>query len=102
MQTMRLVDRYIRMFGCDTARILTVAGTRFLLIGKKRNTAQDSQSKWFRNGDPFDFDYIEEKVIASGKTLRDLLASAKKYKRLCGMTTLEYLRESASTTESEK
>jgi hypothetical protein len=40
------------------------------------------QGGWFKNGDPFDFDYIFEQVVASGPTGRALLKSARQYKNL--------------------
>lgn len=85
----RLVMRCREIIECDTARISTPAGKMFLVIGFNRNT----KGQWMMNGEPYDFDYVAEKVVASGETEEELLASAREYKRRCGMTTEEYLRE---------
>lgn len=77
--------RFIRMFGCDTARISRPCGKYFLIIGWNRNTKQD-EGHWERNGEPYDFDYVQEQVIASGETPEALLRSAREYKSLIGKT----------------
>jgi len=84
--------RFVRMFKCDTARIVHVGNRMFLLIGHRRST-KDDPGQWERNGEPWDFEYVAEKVIASGGNEAELLASAKEYKRLCGMTMEQYLHE---------
>ncbi len=84
--------RYVRMFKCDTARISKVGNRMFLLIGHRRSTKDDT-GQWERNGEPYDFEYVAEKVIASGDNEAELLASAKEYKRLSGMTMEQYLTE---------
>ena len=88
----KLIPRFIKMFGCDTARITDPMGTKFLIIGWNCNTRDDAD-QWTKNGEPINFDYIKEAVVASGKTYTQLIASAKEYKRLSGMTTEEYIRE---------
>jgi hypothetical protein len=74
--------RYCKMFSCDTARISRSMGMMFLIIGKRRNTRDDT-ARWFRNGEPFDFDYVQERLIASGATHAKLLNSVRRYKRTC-------------------
>ena len=75
---------FIQMFGCDTARIVEPMDKLFLIIGTRRNTKDDppEHGKWFKNGEPINFDYTEEKVIASGNTEAELMKSAKAYKQL--------------------
>lgn len=86
-------SKYAKMFGCDSARILDLSGKLFLILGEKRNTKQDV-TKWLdRDGNVIDLDYLAETVIANGSTESELLASAKEYKRLQGMTMEEYLME---------
>lgn len=99
-----LVRRFVRMFTCDTARIVRTGGTMFLIIGCNRNT-KDDPGQWFqhRSGKlpvPVDFDYVQERVIASGRTEAALMKSAKEYKRLLGINwdigenrLLDWLRE---------
>ena len=72
---------YKRMFKCDTERIHRFPSKMFLIICWNRNTRQDS-GQWTRNGVPFDFDYVREQTIASGKTEKELEASARRYKKL--------------------
>jgi hypothetical protein len=60
------IQRFLKMFGCDTARISRSMGKLFLIIGWKRNT-KDDPGQWYRNGEPIDFDYTHEEVIASGE-----------------------------------
>lgn len=81
---------YRRMFKCDAARFVRTPDRTFLLIGTNRSTKDDA-AKWFKNGEPFDFDYVAEEVIASGVNAAELYESAKEYKRLLGMDMLEYL-----------
>jgi hypothetical protein len=88
----KLIPRFIKMFDCDTARITDPMGAKFLIIGWNRNTAKDN-GQWLRNGEPINFDYVEERVVASGKTYTQLIASAKEYKRLEKLTVVEYMRE---------
>lgn len=90
-QLNRLARRLMRVFGCDTARIsrpLGSAGAMFLVIGRNRNTRRDRLEnhrwgQWYRNGKSIDFDYLSEQVVASGATIKDLIVSAKHYKKAC-------------------
>jgi len=86
-------QRFKEMFGCDTARISHAGGKLFLIIGQCRKTQDDRSLQWYRNGEPIHFDYVAEKVIASGDTMDELIASAKEYKRLLGMTWADYFTE---------
>lgn len=87
---------------CDTARIAKPGFDEkmFLIIGFNRNT-KDDPGQWCR--DSFskipvpDWDYVQEKVVASGKTESELIESAKEYQRLCGITMEEYLTELAAS-----
>lgn len=74
-----LQERYKKIFQCDAVRVLQISGTYFLLIGFNRNTKDDS-GQWLKNGEPFDFEYIKEKVIASGATYSSLHRSTLRYK----------------------
>ena len=89
MDDTALVRKFLRVFGCDAARIFRSCscGTMFLILGWNRNTKTDREknpgaAQWFMNGIALDFDYVEEQVVAHGKTERALIASAKRYKRL--------------------
>jgi hypothetical protein len=82
----RLVRKFIKQFGCDTARISTPLGKMFLIVGWHQSTKDNKRSFWTKNGEHFDFDYIEEKVIAIGGTIKKLTKSAENYKRLQNMS----------------
>lgn len=78
----KLVRMFLRMFKCSAVRLVNPLGVQmFLIIGMKRHTKNDL-GQWYKNGKPFDFSYIAEKVIASGITQAQLIASAKEYRRL--------------------
>lgn len=82
--------KYIK---ADTARICKPLETMYLIIGFNRNT-RDRKSSWIGfNGERLDFDYVEEHVIASGRTQIELIESTKEYRRLCEMSIHDYLRE---------
>lgn len=91
-QHQELAIRLARMFKCDTARITQPMETMFLVIGTKRSTRTDKKNGrgvWTNErGNEKHFTYVEERVIASGDTAKELTASAKHYKRVCGMTML--------------
>lgn len=72
----KLLNHFIKMFGCDTVRIIRPCGTYYLIIGW--NTR--SEGEWFdQDGQPRNFDYVNESVIASGDSLKKLNQSAKYY-----------------------
>ncbi|MEW8423756.1 MAG: hypothetical protein AB2723_17515 [Candidatus Thiodiazotropha sp.] len=89
-----LVMRCRDIIECDTARITTPCGKMFLVIGFNRNTKDDKHGYWKNeNGERIDFDYVHEVTVASGETEEELLASLREYKRICGLTMEEYLKE---------
>lgn len=92
MTEKQLIKECRKIVKCDTARISKPLRQMFLIIGFKRNT-KDDVGQWIKNGKPYDFDYIQESVIASGNTPEELIADVKEYKRLCSMTMEEYLME---------
>jgi hypothetical protein len=73
----------LKLFKCDTARIIKASGTLFLTIGWNRNTYYERNSgQWYHNGKPVDFDFVSEQTIANGKNWKKLKASALHYARL--------------------
>lgn len=92
----------MKIVECDTARIrkFELDGMLFLIIGFNRNT-KDDPGQWCSDAlgeNPIpDWDYVEEKVVASGYTELGLIESAKEYKRLCGLKMSEYLTEVAKS-----
>ena len=84
----RMVRRAVELFGCDTARISSPCGHHYLILGWNWNTKTEREcGQWHRNGEPINFDYVHEQVIANGATLNELWKSAKHYKRLLGAST---------------
>lgn len=86
-QMERFVKRAVKYLGCDTARISQPCDTLFLIIGTNRNTKKDREEDrttgaCYKDGELYDFDYIEEHVIANGKDFKELWESVKFYRRL--------------------
>ena len=69
----------------DVARISKTMGRMSLIIGFKKNTKNDV-GQWIKNGEPINFDYVDEKIIASGDTEEELIESVREYKRPCNMS----------------
>ena len=93
-QSPALSSKCMEIIECDTARISMTGCKMFLIIGFNKNT-KDLPGQFYKGADimgmeAVDWDYIEEKVVASGKTDSELIESAKEYKRLCSITILEY------------
>jgi hypothetical protein len=80
-------------FKCDEARIVEAGGMLFLLIGTKRNTAQDEGVWQNEKGEVQNWDYLSEQVIASGKDEAELKDSADEYERISKLTIEEFLME---------
>ena len=102
-----LLDRFTRMFGCDQARITSPSENHFLILGWKSNTAEDRKKnpeagQWTKDGVPYDFDYIHEEVVASGRTEAELITYAEHYKRLMGLTMEQYMAEMVALSQGER
>lgn len=95
---MKLADRLIEIVGCEVGRIAKPYGRMFFIAGWKKR----SEGEWLRNGEPWKFDYVQEKVVASGETEAELLESAREYKRLTGVTMLQYLQEKTGVQLEER
>lgn len=76
-----LIRRAIKLFKCDTARITSPCGRHFLILGWNKNTKTE-RGQWYRNGEPMDFDYVHEEVVANGYTFKELWKNTQHYKRL--------------------
>ncbi len=93
MNKIELIKECRRIVKCDTARISNPLNKRmFFIIGFNRSTKND-EGQWLKNGELIDFDYINESVIASGCTDKELIESVKEYKRLCDISWEEYFEE---------
>ncbi|MEI7718263.1 MAG: hypothetical protein WCI72_00215 [archaeon] len=82
--------KYIK---ADTARISKPLEKMYLIIGFHKNTRDDTGTWIEQNGKRIDFDYVQESVVASGRTREALIESAKEYQRLCGLSMETYLKE---------
>ena len=98
MKEKQLIKECRKIIKCDKARISKPLGRMFLIIGFKRNT-KDDEGQYMKNGKPYDFDYIDESVVANGNTPEELIADTKEYARLCSMTMEEYLIEKCNFKE---
>lgn len=90
---MKLETKFKKMFKCDTVRISKVIDRLFLIIGFKKHTKNDKNSFYSdENGNRIDFEYVEEKCIASGKNEKQLMESAKYYKKLLKIDWKTYFK----------
>lgn len=87
----KLIEKCKSIIKFDVARICQPMKRMYLIIGFNRNT-KDYSGQWIKNGEPINFDYVEEKVVASGDTCEELIASVKEYKRLSKMSWEEYFK----------
>ena len=97
----KLIAKCREIIECDTARISKPLDRMFLIIGFNRNTKENKTSRWERNGKPFHFDYVEEKIIASGNTEKELIESVKEYKRLGSISWEEFLKQELTVPRPE-
>lgn len=88
----KIIEKCREILECDTARICLAGGTMYFILGFNRNTKED-EGQWFKNDEPIDFDYVNETVVASGRTEEELIDSVKEYKRLSEITWEEYFKE---------
>lgn len=89
MTEFELIDEAVSILGCDTARISSPAGRHFLIIGWNRR----SEGEWFdQHGNPKNFDYVEERVVAHGNTLEEVRDDMWSYKGISQMSWDEYFK----------
>lgn len=100
--TEKLLKLFRRMFDSDGARLTAPLGeTIFLVIGTTRNT-KDAAGGWVdEKGERRDWDYLEERCVASGSTVDELIASAKHSLRLLRAAPRPGLRELLEDSEGE-
>lgn len=85
----RVVRWAVRLFKCDTARVTAPVRKKFLVIGWNKR----SEGQWHnQNGEPQNFDYVQESVIACGWTWDALQQSARRYKRLLSANNTGWAR----------
>lgn len=74
-----LIKYFCRLLYCETARISIDHNKMYLIIGYKKNSIQV-------------FNFWKEHVVASGVTEKELIASAKEYKRTDDLMLRDYLQ----------
>ena len=86
-----MIERLQELFpDADKVRISTPCNRMFLIIGYKRNT-KDAAGQWVdQDGNARDWEYIEEKAVASGDTEQELMDDAMDYKAVGRLTWQEY------------
>ena len=90
------------IFETNHVRILNPLDNKyFLIVGDEKHTAE-LPGQWTKNGEEYDFEYIDEQCIASGETFEELLDDAKKYLDLIDMTWVEYFEEEFPELDWEK
>lgn len=87
-----LCAKFVKFLECDSARISEAGNKLFLIVGHKKHT-KDGAGQWYANGEPVDWEYLDEKVVASGQTLAKLIESATEYKRLKSVKMEDYFAE---------
>ena len=87
-----MIDKYKDIIGYDTARIEKVNDKLFFIIGYNKNTKSDKY-KCFKNGKQWDYDYCDEKVIASGTTNADLEHDLQEYIRISRLSQTDWIKE---------
>jgi len=91
----KLINRCREIVKCDTARISKPLELMFLIIGFNRNT-KDDEGVWIdQNNKRIDFDYVQESIIAKGKTEKELIEDCERYVKLQRVTWEEYFKELA-------
>jgi hypothetical protein len=86
----KLTKECMKYVKCDTARISKPCDKMYLIIGFNRNT-KDDEGVWVnQDNQRIHFDYVQESVVASGMTKKELIESTKEYQRLCGITWEQY------------
>lgn len=91
----KLAKECMKYVKCDTARISKPYDKMYLIIGFNRNTKNDEGVWVNQDNQRIDFDYVQESVVASGNTKKELIESTKEYQRLCGITWEQYFQELA-------
>lgn len=84
-------EYFCKLLQCDSARISKFPDKIYLIIGFKKHTKDNRDSYAEKNGERFDYEYLEEHCVASGKDEEELIKSAKHYKKLCGITMEEFI-----------
>lgn len=84
---------FARLLTADSARLILAGDTLFLVIGWRRSTLGQPHYWQDEKGRVVDSFYTEEATVARGRTVAELIASARRYERLSRISMREYLRE---------
>lgn len=88
-----LAERYRKLLDVDNVRFSCLADKVFLIVGTKRNTKDDLGFWIDESGNEKNWDYLVEKVVASGRTEKELDNSVNKYLYMCDITMEQYLED---------
>lgn len=88
-----IASECLKYIKADTARISRPLERMYLIIGFHKNTRENFKSWIEQNGERVDYDYVEEHIVASGRTRSTLIDSVKEYQRLCELKMEEYIKE---------
>lgn len=76
--------------------------TMFLIIGETKHTKDLPGALYYdQNGNRYDFEYVHEYAVASGRTEEELRASALQYKKHREMTTEDLLLNMIGLTRAK-
>lgn len=97
-------DKLIKYFKtlfpqADSVRISAPCDRMYLILGYKRST-KDDPGQWVdQDGNPRDWEYIDESTVAIGETGEELIQSAHNYERISKMSWSDYFREIVGADE---
>lgn len=79
-----------QLAGADSARICSTSEEKYLILGTKRSTREDTGGRWVdENGQEQHWDYFAESVTAKGLTPREIYYSLHRHLRLKAITDPE-------------
>lgn len=81
----------------DNIRISDPRQTIFAIVGDETIGRCVKKEKGSDTYEEVDFEYVDERIVASGDTVVELVESALKYKRVESMSHKEYLEEELGT-----
>jgi hypothetical protein len=86
------LTRMLRMeLGFDTARLSSPLGQGlFLIVGSNRNSRDDQAIFVDQDGNRLEFEYVDESCVAAGRTVNELVKSARDHARMRETTWEEF------------
>lgn len=100
----KLAQKCKKYISCDVAWISKPLndGKMFFIIGFNKNTEWEKDTiTTNEKGEKINYDYVQEKVVASGYNEKELIKSIKEYVKLSKMSWEEYFEEYGLKREKE-